>query len=152
MLTWLSTESTLGIVSTKVEINGMQCRHSPMQLQMLSTRPERGRTEIKSCGSDDEGTVLMDRVKQVEAEASDPDSDIFNGVGLRHAVAGQPTSIFLRFRDEYGNLATPPAQYKVGMALSHSRGSGEGEDGKSKLSKGESRKKALDEVMLQAGG
>ena len=146
LLTWMSTESTLGVVTTKVEVNGAQCRNSPMRLQLLSSRPERGKTEVKSCGSEAEGVALMDRVVQVGKVAEEPEEELFNGVGLRHAVAGQKTSIFLRFRDEYGNLATPPERYKVGMALSHSRGAGDGEESKSKSNKGESRKKAIDDV------
>ena len=43
----------------------------------------------------------------------------YHGVGLRTAVAGEPTSILLRFRDEFGNPASPGSgeHFHVGMAI-----------------------------------
>lgn len=172
LLTWLSKISTMGITTTRVDVNGYQVRGSPMQLQLVSTRPERTKTEVRSAGSvhltplsnsghahvstaASTSSALEERVRELRRlEPDDTESDPFGGVGLRHAVAGEPTSIFLRFRDENGNFATPPEQYCIKMALGNARATSDGgapsaadkpatnnQGGR----KSEGKKKALDE-------
>ena len=152
--------STKGVIDTRVEVNGHNVHNSPMKIQLVSTRPERTRTEVYSLGSNQRGD-LRARMKQLESkltiydagvvpaatskaaddsrgrrdggaavsnseqhqrDAEEEDKDVFGGVGLRSAIAGQPTSILLRLRDEFGNPATPlPGAYKIDMAFTESR-------------------------------
>jgi hypothetical protein len=43
------------------------------------------------------------------------------GHGLKHAVAGQPSSIWIRFVDVFGNRASPGSEFKVGLGMAHDR-------------------------------
>ena len=141
LLSWRSQHSTLGVASTRVEVEGLNVRNSPMQLQLLSMRPEARRTEVHALGSwrgtaggagAVTGIALRERVKLLEGSRRsnshpEPYSDLFEGVGLKSAVAGEPSSILLRFRDEHNNLATPPTdRFKVFLGIAaHSKSSDE---------------------------
>lgn len=128
-LTWRSKFSTKGEVDAKVSVNGSQVIGSPMKVRLLSTRPERSKTEAASLGSGSstKHTPLEKRIAQVlraegDAQAFPEDGGApFHGVGLRTAVAGEPTSLLLRFKDEHGNPAMPSApgsSYAMGLSIS----------------------------------
>jgi hypothetical protein len=46
----------------------------------------------------------LDKATRNESSSTnDTDKEIFSGVGLKTAVAGEPTSILLKFRNEMGH-------------------------------------------------
>jgi hypothetical protein len=139
-LSWRSRLTTGGNIETRVTVNGHSVRGSPLLVRLLSMHPDRLRTEAISLGDSRTGGSPQERLLRLEAESEEHARrelagahgktihedrggaiqllDIFNGVGLKTAVAGRTTSIFLKFRDEHGNPSTPGAGYKVRMAFS----------------------------------
>ena len=47
----------------------------------------------------------------------DVDKTVLDGDGLRQAIAGQPATIRMSYRDEFGNLATPGKTWFVGLSI-----------------------------------
>ena len=131
VLSWHSKASTNGIIDTHVKVGGVSVIGSPMRIQLISTVPERTKTEAISLGSPSTSgevqrnikKLLVDQASAVAGKNEHPlFQDLFGGVGLRTAVAGESTSILLRFRDEFGNPATPNGdKYKIGLAISNNK-------------------------------
>ena len=121
LLTWRSNSSTHGCLDAKVLVNGHPAVGSPVQVQLVSTRPECSRTEVCSLGSEASGegdvAARIARVYTLRGSTAPLAEDFFGGEGLKHTIAGVPTSILLRFRDDHGNPATPGAGFAIGMAI-----------------------------------
>ena len=60
---------------------------------------------------------------KIELISTVPDlpKTILEGDGLTLAVAGKPTPIFIKLKDQYGNPSTPGSSWGVGIAITNSK-------------------------------